>query len=147
MQLVDGEMGKIIDDARKKTTGTFRALDDETPVHGQEYANVQVSAGRIQIAHDDISHPSTPPPRERPSTNLHDACPLCFGGDMDIVMPGVHLIMCLDTNFQLKRNRDKDRRKEFAGLPGSLDPKVISLRTIFLSEVQIREWEERVEVL
>ncbi|KAF9506407.1 hypothetical protein BS47DRAFT_1367376 [Hydnum rufescens UP504] len=91
MQLVDGEMGKIIDDAREKTTAMFRALDDETPVHGQE----------------------------------------------------VHLIVCLNANFQLKRNRDKDRRKEFAGLPGSLDPKVISPRTIFLSEVQIQEWEER----
>ncbi|KAF9520241.1 hypothetical protein BS47DRAFT_1252688, partial [Hydnum rufescens UP504] len=83
----------------------------------------------------------------RPSTNLRNACPLCFGGDLDIVIPGVHLIVCLDANFQLKRNRDKDRRKEFAGLPGSLDPKVVSPRTIFLSEVQIREWEERVEVL
>jgi hypothetical protein len=147
MQLVHGEMGKIINDAREKTTGRFRALDDETPVHGQVYANVQVSAGCIQIACDDISHPSTPPPQERPSTNLHNACPLCFGGDMDIVMPGVHLIVCLDANFQLKRNRDKDRRKEFTGLPGSLDPKVISPRTIFLSEVQIWEWEETVEVL
>ncbi|KAF9508417.1 hypothetical protein BS47DRAFT_1416606 [Hydnum rufescens UP504] len=107
MQLVDGEMGKIIDDAREKTTATFRALDDEMPVHGREYANVQMLA----------------------------------------VLPGVHLIVCLDANFQLKRNRDKDRRKEFAGLPGSLDPKVISPRTIFLSEVQIWEWEERVEVL
>ncbi|KAF9515784.1 hypothetical protein BS47DRAFT_1293420 [Hydnum rufescens UP504] len=101
----------------------------------------------FKITHGDISHPSTPPPQERPSTNLHDACPLCFGGDLDIVTPGVHLIVCLNTNFQLKRNRDKDRRKEFVGLPGSLDPKVISLRTIFLSEVQIQEWEERVEVL
>ncbi|KAF9511788.1 hypothetical protein BS47DRAFT_1363554 [Hydnum rufescens UP504] len=147
MQLVDGEMGKIIDDAREKTTVTFRALDDETPVHGREYANMQMLAGHIQIACDDISHPSTPLPQDRPSTNLHDACPLCFGGDLDIVTPRVHLIVCLDANFQLKRNRDKDRRKEFAGLPGSLDPKVVSPRTIFLSEVQIQEWEERVEVL
>ncbi|KAF9515416.1 hypothetical protein BS47DRAFT_1360995 [Hydnum rufescens UP504] len=143
MQLVDGEMGKIIDDAREKTTAMFRALDDETPVHGQEYANVQMLAGCIQITRDDISHPSTPPPQERPSTNLRNACPLCFGGDLDIVIPGVHLIVCLNANFQLKRNRDKDRRKEFVGLPGSLDPKVVSLRTIFLSEGQIQEWEER----
>ena len=34
IQLVDGEMSRIIDDAREKTTASFRALDEETPVHG-----------------------------------------------------------------------------------------------------------------
>ncbi|KAF9514330.1 hypothetical protein BS47DRAFT_1361837 [Hydnum rufescens UP504] len=136
MQLVDGEMGKIIDDAREKTTAMFRALNDEMPVHGREYANVQMLAVTHQPLHLEKDQHQSP-----------RCLPLCFGGDLDIVIPGVHLIVCLDANFQLKRNRDKDRRKEFVGLPGSLDPKVVSPRTIFLSEVQIREWEERVEVL
>src|ERR1700676_3833704 len=32
-------------------------------------------------------------------------------------------------------------------MAGSLDPKVISPRTIFLSEMQIQEWEKRVEAI
>jgi hypothetical protein len=149
MQLVDGEMGRIISDAREKTStmGTSRPLDDKTPVHEREYTNAQTSVRPVQMLGSDSGGTSTSPPREKPSTHLRDACPLCFGGDADIAMPGVHLIVCLDANFQLKRNRDKDRRKEFKGMTGSLDPKIVSPRTVFLSESQIQEWEERVEAV
>jgi hypothetical protein len=145
MQLVDGEMGRIICDAREtaSTTMTLKALDDTTPVHGREYTNIQTSTGTIQLSISDTGGPSRL--REKPNAHLRDACPLCFGGDMDVTAPGVHLIVCLDANFQLKRNKDKDRRKEFKGMPGSLDPKVVFPQTVFLSEAQIREWEERVE--
>ncbi|KAF9509301.1 hypothetical protein BS47DRAFT_1250584, partial [Hydnum rufescens UP504] len=79
---------------------------------------------------------------------LRHACPLCFGGlNMDAGNTSVDLIVCLDANFQLKRNRDRDQRQEYKGQAGSLDPEVTSPRTIFLSESQIRVWEERVEAV
>ncbi|KAF9512992.1 hypothetical protein BS47DRAFT_1393737 [Hydnum rufescens UP504] len=66
---------------------------------------------------------------------------------MDAGNTSVDLIVCLDANFQLKRNRDRDQRQEYKGQARSLDPEVTLPRTIFLSESQIRVWEERVEAV
>ena len=57
-------MSRIIDNAREKTTVSFRALDEEMPVHGREYVNVQMSAGPTQMPCNDLSGPSAPPPQQ-----------------------------------------------------------------------------------
>ena len=121
MQLVDGEMVRII--MGMGGMATVSALDDTTPVLEQEYANTQTSTAAIQ---DSVNNTLSSLHQECPSAHLCDACPLCFGGDIDPTVSGVDLIVCIDANFQLKRNRDKDRQKEFKGMAGSLDPKVIS---------------------
>jgi Kyakuja-Dileera-Zisupton transposase len=142
MQLVDGEMVWIIRDMRQMVS--VGALKDTTPMLEWEYTNTQTSTATIQYSVNNTSSSLHP---ECPSAHLHNTCPLCFGGDIDATVSGVDLIVCIDANFQLKRNRDKDRWNEFEGMVGSLDPKVISPQTIFLSKMQIQEWEKRVKAI
>ncbi|KAF9509309.1 hypothetical protein BS47DRAFT_1301625 [Hydnum rufescens UP504] len=102
-------------------------------------------------SHGNISTSNSSPishPQECSATYLQHACPLCFGGlNMDAGNTSVDLIVCLDANFQLKRNWDRDQRQEYKGQARSLDPEVTLPRTIFLSESQIWVWEERVEAI
>ena len=106
MQLVDGEMVRIV--MGMEGMATVSALNDTTPVLEQEYANTQTLTAAIQ---DSVNNTlsSLHQEQECPSAHLCDACPLCFGGNIDPTVSGVNLIVCIDANFQLKRNRDKDR--------------------------------------
>ncbi|KAF9506841.1 hypothetical protein BS47DRAFT_1280706, partial [Hydnum rufescens UP504] len=80
-----------------------------------------------------------------PSTYLQTWCPLCFGsnssenGDLK-----VDAIVCLDANFQLKRQRDLDRRAGHQGETGTQDPFVVSPRTIELSRRDLELWEAKI---
>jgi hypothetical protein len=147
MLLVMAEMDKIIY-SRGVPPGETVALDDTTPVRLREYTSAQGSTILGQVPDPSVdSSPSASTPQLRPGDYLRRACPLCFGGHDTDAGEDVNIIVCLDANFQLKRNRDRDRRPEFKDQVGSLDPNVTSPHTVFLSESQIREWEERVEVV
>ncbi|KAF9508425.1 hypothetical protein BS47DRAFT_1373667 [Hydnum rufescens UP504] len=77
-----------------------------------------------------------------PSIYLQSRCPLCFGGGHTSGL-GVSTIACIDANFQIKRNHDKDRRKGFEGETGARDPKIFSPRTVELSQVELDMMEAR----
>jgi hypothetical protein len=106
-------------------------LDESTPVNEREYTNAQ----------------SVPPSSDidYPSAYLRARCPLCFGGNnADTAALAVNSIICIDANFQLKRQRDLDRRVGHEGETGTQDPPVMSPRTIELSRKDLEAWEARV---
>jgi len=53
-------------------------------------------------------------------------------------------IVCIDANFQQKRNADLDRREDHKGAAGARDPPIFSANTIQLSVDFLKEWEARV---
>src|ERR1700676_24682 len=60
------------------------------------------------------------------------------------VFSSVSCIVCIDANFQLKRNRDLDRRMGHKGETGTQDPLVMSPRSIWLSDEHLAEWEAKI---
>jgi len=112
----------------------IRMLDVDTPILERKYNNAHDSTGPYY--HND----------EVPSLYLRSRCPLCFGGSEAVGLP-LQAIVCIDANFQLKRNRDKDLRKEHKGETGSRDPLVVSPQTILLDQSQVDKMEARVDAL
>ncbi|KAF9505134.1 hypothetical protein BS47DRAFT_1272863, partial [Hydnum rufescens UP504] len=67
---------------------------------------------------------------------LQSRCALCFGGRHATDLQA-SVIICIDANFQLKHNHDKDRRKGFEGQMGSRDPEIYSPRTVELPQAEL----------
>jgi hypothetical protein len=55
--------------------------------------------------------------------------------------------VCIDANFQLKENRDKDLRKDHKGETGSQDPLIVSPQSVLLEQSQVDIMEARVNEL
>ncbi|KAF9503552.1 hypothetical protein BS47DRAFT_1270617, partial [Hydnum rufescens UP504] len=81
-----------------------------------------------------------------PSLYLQSCCPLCFRGSQTIGLP-LQAIVCIDANFQLKQNRDKDLRKDHKGETRSRDPLIASPQTVLLDQSQVDIMEARVNEL
>lgn len=73
-------------------------LDTKTPAFDRDYTHSSNKGG-----HDPGS-----PDSESASEYLKSCCPICFGTKKALW----RLILCLDANFQLKRNSDYDRRAD-----------------------------------
>ncbi|KAF9521028.1 hypothetical protein BS47DRAFT_1255798, partial [Hydnum rufescens UP504] len=110
-------------------------LDTDTPIPERKYNNAHKHAGPYHCGDDEL-----------PSLYLQSCCPLCFGGSQTIGLP-LQAIVCIDANFQLKRNRDKDLRKDHKGETGSQDPLIASPRTVLLDQSQVDIMEARVNEL
>ncbi|KAF9504623.1 hypothetical protein BS47DRAFT_1401204 [Hydnum rufescens UP504] len=110
-------------------------LDTDTPIPERKYNNAHKRAGPYHCGDDEL-----------PSLYLQSCCPLCFGGSQTIGLP-LQAIVCIDANFQLKRNRDKDLRKDHKGETGSRDPLIASPRTVLLDQSQVDIMEARVNEL
>ncbi|KAF8324763.1 uncharacterized protein EI90DRAFT_2880978, partial [Cantharellus anzutake] len=82
----------------------------------------------------------------QPSSFLRSRCPLCFGGSYT-KGEDVQAIICCDANFQLKRIKDKDRRRGMEEKVRGKDPAFTSPRTVFLSEDFVQFWKEHVETI
>ncbi|KAF9504260.1 hypothetical protein BS47DRAFT_1368918 [Hydnum rufescens UP504] len=81
-----------------------------------------------------------------PSIYLQSRCPLCFGcNNAEIGGLMVDSIVCIDANFQLKRQRDLDRRVGYQGETGTQDPHITSPRMIELSQEALEAWEQKVQ--
>ena len=114
---------------------SIRGLDVKTPIPERKYPNI----------HNSVS-PHRNGDNELPSLYLQSRCPSCFGGAQTLGLP-FQAIVCIDANFQLKRNRDKDRRKDHKGETGSRDPLIVSPQTILLSQSELDDMEARVSAL
>ncbi|KAF9504947.1 hypothetical protein BS47DRAFT_1368427 [Hydnum rufescens UP504] len=91
-------------------------LDVKTPVNECYYSDVQGTVDTVTIC-------------DCPSIYLQSRCPLCFGSNnAEIRGLMVDSIVCIDANFQLKRQRDLDRR----------------VGTIELSQEALEAWEQKV---
>jgi len=58
-----------------------------------------------------------------------------------------HVVVCIDANFQQKRNHDKDRRKGHEKEEGMRDLPIFSPCTVQISEADLKEWEAKVDVI
>lgn len=58
-----------------------------------------------------------------------------------------HIMVCIDANFQQKRNHDKDRWKGHKKEEGMRDPPIFSLHTVQVSEADLKEWEVKVDII
>ncbi|KAF9504217.1 hypothetical protein BS47DRAFT_1308549 [Hydnum rufescens UP504] len=103
VHLINAEMAKIIDSFSGPLT--YPVLDETTPIPFRNYTNAHNSAGHVQ---------------DGPSIYLQSWCPLCFGGSHTSGL-GVSTIACIDANFQIKHNHDKDWQKGFEAVPGEDD--------------------------
>jgi Kyakuja-Dileera-Zisupton transposase len=110
-------------------------LDVDTPIPERKFNNAHNSAGPYRHGNDEV-----------PSLYLQSCCPLCFGGSQTVGL-ALQAIVCIDANFQLKRNRDKDLRKEHKGETGSRDPLIVSPCTVLLDQSRVDAMEARVNVL
>ena len=54
------------------------------------------------------------------------------------------VIICIDANFQLKHNHDKDWRKGFEGQTGSRNPEIFSPRTVELPQADLDDMAARI---
>ncbi|KAF9504092.1 hypothetical protein BS47DRAFT_1374422 [Hydnum rufescens UP504] len=106
---------------------TYPVLDEMMPIPFQNYTNAHNSVGHVQ---------------DGPSIYLQSRCPFCFGGSHTSGL-GVSTIACIDANFQIKRNHDKDRQKGFKGKTGARDPEIFSPRMVELSQVELDMMEAR----
>ncbi|KAF9505175.1 hypothetical protein BS47DRAFT_1400641 [Hydnum rufescens UP504] len=114
-------MTKIINSFRESLNSTLSsdrpptpALDEKTSIPAQVYLNAHNFTGPTKV--DGAL--------ECPSAYLQSCCALCFGGRHAADLQAT-VIVCIDANFQLKRNHDKDRRKGFEGQTGARDPRDI----------------------
>lgn len=121
--------------AVESSESNIHELDVDTPIPDRKYNNAHNSTGPYFHGDDEV-----------PSLYLQSCCPLCFGGSQTTGL-SLQAIVCLDANFQLKRNRDKDLRKEHKGETGSRDPLIVSPRTILLDQSQVDVMEARVNAL
>jgi len=130
IRLVKAEMTRITSVFRESlnsaSTPPAPALDEKTPIPARVYMSAHNSTGPIKV---DSS-------QERPSAYLESRCSLCFGGSHAAALQA-SVIVCIDANFQLKRNHDQDRRKGFKGQTGSRDPPVFSPRTVELPQAEL----------
>jgi hypothetical protein len=142
VRLVDAEVEKLVDHSRSllssgegfpiATAAPPPLLDETTPVNERAYTNAQNTA-------------NVPSDRDVPSVYLQARCPLCFGSNnSENQYLKVDSIVCLDANFQLKRQRDLDRRTGHEGETGTQDPFVVSPRTVQLSRKDLEVWEAKV---
>jgi hypothetical protein len=116
------------------TAHAQRVLDSSMPASQRTFINAQ-EANSIP---EHVAGSSA----QRPSAYLRSRCEACFGGT-HTSKEKVQVILCLDANFQQKRNRDKDRRKEHRGEAGTRDPPVFSPRTVILPHHFVEEWERK----
>jgi hypothetical protein len=84
--------------------------------------------------------------QDGPSIYLQSQCPLCFRGNHTSGL-GVGTIACIDANFQIKRNHNKDQRKGFEGETGVRDPEIFSPRMVELSQAELNMMEAHVNEL
>ncbi|KAF9510920.1 hypothetical protein BS47DRAFT_1364244 [Hydnum rufescens UP504] len=134
IRLIDIEISKIVDLNWTSTEclPSHCTLDEVTPVNECVYQN----------AHNYIA-PLVP--RHEPSLYLQSHCPLCFGGNhTEQLGLLVSCIVCIDANFQLKCNRDLDRRMGHKGETGTWDPLVMSPWSTWLSDEHLAEWEAKI---
>src|ERR1700676_3105948 len=108
-------------------------LDEKTLVPARVYANTHNSTGPTKAD-------GAP---ECPSPYLQSRCALCFGG-RHVTNLQASIIVCIDANFQLKHNHDKDRRKGFEGQTGSQDPEIFSPRTVELLQADLDDMAARI---
>ncbi|KAF9507225.1 hypothetical protein BS47DRAFT_1264041, partial [Hydnum rufescens UP504] len=78
-----------------------------------------------------------------PSAYLQSCCALCFGGRHAADLQAT-VIVCIDANFQLKCNHDKDWRKGFEGQTGAWDPEIFSPRTVELLQADLDDMAARI---
>lgn len=140
IRVVNQEMSGIIKSCHEASSSGSRTkspheLDVKTPISDRKYLNIHNSAG-----------PHRKGDNELPSHYLQSRCPSCFGGEHTLGLP-LQAIVCIDANFQLKRNRDKDRRKDHKGQTGSRDPPIMSPQTLLLSQSEVDRMEARVSTL
>jgi hypothetical protein len=138
VRLVDAEVEKMVNCGRdghceaSVTSTLVPKLDEKTPVNERQYLNAQSD---VEASSD----------LDCPSAYLKSRCPLCFGGNnAEVGGLAVNSIICIDANFQLKRQRDLDRRAGHKGETGTQDAQVTSPRTIELSRKDLEAWEQRV---
>ncbi|KAF9516807.1 hypothetical protein BS47DRAFT_1390397 [Hydnum rufescens UP504] len=110
-------------------------LDTDMPIPEQKYNNAHKCASPYHCGNDEL-----------PSLYLQSCCPLCFGGSQTIGLP-LQAIVCIDANFQLKQNQDKDLRKDHKGETGSRDPLIASPQMVLLDQSQVDIMEARVNEL
>jgi hypothetical protein len=134
-------------------------LHSKTPIFQRDYINAQSIIGHSPEQKAGELY-------ERPSAYLRSRCAACFGGagvasslgEMMLVranlarldntnkslLPRPDLIVCIDGNFQQKRNRDHDRREGHEGAEGARDPPIFSANTTLLSHEFLKDWEAKV---
>jgi Kyakuja-Dileera-Zisupton transposase/CxC1 like cysteine cluster associated with KDZ transposases len=140
VQLVNAEVEKLVNCWRDEPrvggepsmSTSIPELDGKTPVSERQYLNAQ----------SDVMASSN---LDCPSAYLKSRCPLCFGSNnAEVGGLSVNSIICIDANFQLKRQRDLDRRAGHKGETGAQDPIITSPKTIELSRKDLEAWETRV---
>ncbi|KAF9507794.1 hypothetical protein BS47DRAFT_1366398 [Hydnum rufescens UP504] len=141
VELVDAEVEKLVDHLRGQShvsphspiSMSASQLDVNTPVNKRYYSNAQGTVDTVTIC-------------DCPSIYLQSWCPLCFGSNnAEIGGLMVDSIVCIDANFQLKRQQDLDRRVGYQGETGTQDPHITSPRMIELSQEALEAWEQKVQ--
>ncbi|KAF9507058.1 hypothetical protein BS47DRAFT_1423787, partial [Hydnum rufescens UP504] len=153
MQVVEAEVSKSVEVARNLALAAsvtlsaqhFKAelptLDESTPLFDRSYLNGQSEDGHVPQLKNGEAH-------QRPSAYLRSRCPLCFGGRPPVPQENTpHAVVCIDANFQQKRNHDKDRRKGHEKEEGMRDPPIFSPHTVQISEANLKEWEANVDAI
>ncbi|KAF9520230.1 hypothetical protein BS47DRAFT_1357705 [Hydnum rufescens UP504] len=141
VKLIDAEVEKLVDHSQGQShvsphspiSMSASQLDVKTPVNECYYSNAQGTVDTVTI-------------RDCPSIYLQSWCPLCFGSNnAEIRGLMVDSIVCIDVNFQLKRQRDLDRHVGYQGETGTQDPHITSPRMIELSQEALEAWEQKVQ--
>jgi hypothetical protein len=139
---VKAEMTKIINSFHESWNSTLSipsdhpptpALDEKTLIPAQVYLNEHNFTGPTKV--DGAL--------ECPSPYLQSHCTLCFGGRHAADLQAT-VIVCIDANFQLKCNHDKDQRKGFEGQTGAWDPEIFSPRTVELLQADLDDMAARI---
>ncbi|KAF9520071.1 hypothetical protein BS47DRAFT_1287649, partial [Hydnum rufescens UP504] len=151
MQVVEAEVTKSVEVAWTLVLTTSASMllhrlkaelplvDGSTSLFERNYLNSQSDDGHLPQS-------KSGEPRQCPSAYLHSQCPLCFGGRPSVPQENTpHVIVCIDANFQQKRNHDKDCRKGHEKEEGMRDPPLFSPCTVRVSEADLKDWEVKVE--
>lgn len=135
VRLVHAEVTKVTNHFRESDSSDLPVpmLDEKNPIPARVYTNAHNLSGSVKGVES----------QDSPSMYLQSRCALCFGGNHASLLD-VNVIVCIDANFQLKRNRDKDRRKGFEGQTGTRDPEIFSPMTVELAQGDLDAMEARI---